>query len=253
MVSCFVHDYMATTAIDSLTIDIVRKVVSFLGSAAQWWIGDQYSPGWRFIGLSASVPQSPSFDSYQAHNAPLLGDNSSAKRVEHWTVCLKEWEFGRHRSGHIVVSLRLLQGWASFIHQGQSNWYPAKPPAESLLKVVGFVRPCLPVFGKEALLGVCLPIMGVLVHIAMRTPITLDFQCAWIRSCAQKICAWSQQCSERLAKNTVSHVFFKFEFGKLKTFGGRSTVEAFENDRDMLNSIKKKLENSSQLKKSELF
>ena len=82
LVSCFVHDYMATTAIDSLTIDIVRKVVSFLGSAAQWWIGDQYSPGWRFIGLSASVPQSPSFDSYQAHNAPLLGDNSSAKRVE---------------------------------------------------------------------------------------------------------------------------------------------------------------------------
>ena len=82
LVSCFVPDKMAATAIHSLTIDIVRKVVSFLGSAAQWWIGDQYSPGWRFIGLSASVPQSPSFDSYQAHNAPLLGDNSSAKRVE---------------------------------------------------------------------------------------------------------------------------------------------------------------------------
>ena len=96
-----------------------------------------------------------------------------------------------------------------------------------------------------------MPIKGLFVYIAIGTPITLDFQCAWIRSCAQKICAWSQQCSERLAKNTVSHVFFKF--GKLKTFGGRSTVEAFENDRDMLNSIKKKLENSSQLKKSELF
>ena len=26
-----------------------------------------------------------------------------------------------------------------------------------------------------------LPIMGLLVHIAMRTPITLDFLCAWIR------------------------------------------------------------------------
>ena len=29
--------------------------------------------------------------------------------------------------------------------------------------------------------GAGLPIMGSLVHIAMRTPITLDFLCAWIR------------------------------------------------------------------------
>ena len=28
--------------------------------------------------------------------------------------------------------------------------------------------------------------MGLLVHIAMRTPIILDFLCAWIRPCAQK-------------------------------------------------------------------
>ena len=39
--------------------------------------------------------------------------------------------------------------------------------------------------------GASLPIMGLLVHIAMRTPITLDFLCAWIRPCTQKICAWS--------------------------------------------------------------
>ena len=32
-----------------------------------------------------------------------------------------------------------------------------------------------------AALVASLPIMGLLVHIAMRTPITLDFLCAWIR------------------------------------------------------------------------
>ena len=39
-----------------------------------------------------------------------------------------------------------------------------------------------------------LPIMGLLVHIAMRTPITLDFLCAWIRPWAQKIVKyiWTQ-------------------------------------------------------------
>ena len=56
-------------------------------------------------------------------------------------------------------------------------------------------------------------------------------------------------CSERLAKNKVSHIFFTFESGKLKTFGDESTVEVFENDKEMLNSIKKKLEDSSQPKK----
>ena len=188
---------MAATAIDSLTIDIVRKVVSFLGSAAQWWIGDQYSPGWRFIGLSASVPQSPSFDSYQAHNAPLLGDNSSAKRVEQ---CV--WRNENLGGIALVTSWSVFASCRAelrlFTRDRKSNWYPAQPPAESLLKVVGFVRPCLPVFGKEALLGVCLPIMGVLVHIAMRTPITLDFLCAWIRPWAQKICSWSQPCARPL-------------------------------------------------------
>ena len=29
----------------------------------------------------------------------------------------------------------------------------------------------------------------------MRTPITLNFLCAWIRPCTQKICAWSQPCA----------------------------------------------------------
>ena len=43
--------------------------------------------------------------------------------------------------------------------------------------------------------GASLPIMGLLVHIAMRTSIILDFLCAWIRPCAQKICAWSQPCA----------------------------------------------------------
>ena len=58
-------------------------------------------------------------------------------------------------------------------------------------------------------------------------------------------------CSERLAKNKVSHIFFTFESGKLKTFGDKSTVEAFENDKEMLSVIKKKLKDSSQLKKAE--
>ena len=43
--------------------------------------------------------------------------------------------------------------------------------------------------------GASLPIMGLLVHIAMRTPIILDFLCAWIRPWAQKICSWSQSCA----------------------------------------------------------
>ena len=46
-----------------------------------------------------------------------------------------------------------------------------------------------------------LPIMGLLVHIAMRTPITLDFLCVWIRPCAQKICAWSQPCTHSQMEN----------------------------------------------------
>ena len=58
-------------------------------------------------------------------------------------------------------------------------------------------------------------------------------------------------CSERLAKNKVSHIFFTFESGKLKTFGDKSTVEAFENDKEMLSIIKKKLKDSSQLKEAE--
>ena len=40
-----------------------------------------------------------------------------------------------------------------------------------------------------------LPIMGLLVHIAMSTPITLDFLCSWIWPWAQKICSWSQSCA----------------------------------------------------------
>ena len=32
----------------------------------------------------------------------------------------------------------------------------------------------------KLILGARLPIMGLLVHIAMSTPITLDFLCAWI-------------------------------------------------------------------------
>ena len=32
-----------------------------------------------------------------------------------------------------------------------------------------------------------MPIIGLLLHLAMCTPITLEFLCSWIRPCAQKI------------------------------------------------------------------
>ena len=51
-----------------------------------------------------------------------------------------------------------------------------------------------------------MPIMGLLVHIAMRTPITLDFLCAWIRPCTQKICAWSPDGYERALKTFEKHL-----------------------------------------------
>ena len=55
--------------------------------------------------------------------------------------------------------------------------------------------------GEQGARDASLPIMGLLVHIAMRTPITLDYRCAWIRPCTQKKIAHGHSHAQWIMKN----------------------------------------------------